>query len=310
MTTVSPRVPPQEEVLGYIPKVNNWGRWGRDDQLGTLNLITSKKRVQAASLVKDGLAVSCSRLITTEIAADVTAPFQHFMTGVGQGVTGQGGSSDFYGMNYHGYYYTHLDSLCHIFYDGLMYNGRSASLVTTREFAKANSVDAVHAGVVTRGVLLDITKVRKVKWMEPGQGIFPEDLEAAEKAGNVRVEEGDALLVRTGFWRFRTESGAIAPGKGRPGLHAACLPWLHRRGVALIASDAVNDLTPSGYPDLNLPMHQIGIVRMGLWLVDNGNFDELAATCEAKERREFMFMLSPLRVAGGTGSPANPLAVF
>lgn len=318
--SAKPKVPSEAEVSGYFTKLSNWGRWGKEDQLGTLNLITPQKRLQAAKLVRDGVSVSCARPIPRgEVAPDITNPFLHFMTGTGEGFVGQKsepgrmqGTGDFYGIAYHGYYFTHLDANCHILHDGQMYNGRSAGLITARDGAKAGAIGLVHMGVVTRGVLLDIPRVRGVKWLEPGKDhhIYPEDLDAAEKAQKVRVEPGDALLIRTGHWRRRTEQGAWPLAQGRAGLHAACLPWLHERGVAMLGSDGANDSVPSGYAGVTMPIHQVGIPMMGLWLMDDGNFEELAAGCETRSRWEFMFVLAPLRVETGTGSPANPLAIF
>lgn len=318
--SAKPRVPSEAEVSGYFTKLSNWGRWGKDDQLGTLNLITPQKRLQAARLVRDGVSVSCARPIPRgEQAPDITNPFLHFMTGTGEGFAGQKsepgrmqGTGDFYGIAYHGYYFTHLDANCHILYNGQMYNGQSAALVTAREGAKAGAIGLVHMGVVTRGVLLDIPRARGVKWLEPGKDhqIFPEDLDAAEQAQKVRVEQGDALLIRTGHWRRRKELGAWPLAQGRAGLHGACLPWLRERGVAMLGSDSANDAVPSGYEAYIQPVHQIGIPILGLWLMDNGNLEELAAACEQRSRWQFMFMLAPLRVETGTGSPVNPLAIF
>ena len=159
-------------------------------------------------------------------------------------------------------------------------------------------------------MLLDITKVRGKEWLEGGEGVFPEDLEAAEEAQGVRVEEGDALCLRLGWYKRRNQVGSAPRSIGRPGLHAATLPWLHQRGVALIAADASQDVSPSGYETLDIPIHQVGIVAMGLWLVDSANFEELAQRCQELKRWEFLFTLAPISFPGVTGSPLTPLAVF
>ena len=294
-----------------MDSLSNWGRWGSDDELGTLNLITPEKRAQAGSLVREGVSVTCSRLIVPEIAPDVTSiPPLHYMirTGEAAPATGPHGSSDFIGLSFHGLTITHLDSLCHQFWDGKMYNGKPASLVTAEHKATVGAVDQAQNGVVTRGVLLDITKVKGKDWLEAGEGVFTEDLEAAEEAQGVHVEEGDALLLRLGWYKRRQEVGP--PASGRPGLHAETLPWLHRRGVSIIAADASQDMDPSGYPTLGLPVHRVGIVAMGLWLIDAANFEGVAETCRRLNRWEFMFMVAPLRFKNATGSPVNPLAVF
>ncbi len=305
--------PTEEEVIGYMTSLSNWGRWGPDDELGTLNLITDAKRAQAGSLVKAGVSVTCSRLIVPEIAPDVTSiPPLHYMINTGESApsTGPGGSSDFIGLSFHGLTITHLDSLCHQFWDGKMYNGKSASLITAQQKATVGNVDAVQNGVVTRGVLLDITQVRGKEWLDPGEAVFTEDLEAAEAAQGVQVGEGDALLVRLGWYKRRQEVGPSTPEEGRPGLHAETLPWLRERGVSIITADASWDVAPSGYDRIGLPIHRVGIVGMGLWLIDAANLEELVKVCREMNRWEFMFVVAPLRFHNATGSPVNPLAIF
>ena len=306
-------IPTENQVLGYMKSLSNWGRWGKEDQLGTFNLITPDRVAQAASLVREGVTVTCARPILFENAPDITSiPPLHYMirAGTEASPTGAGGASDFIGLSFHGLTVTHLDSLSHQFWDGKMYNGFPANQVTAERGATVGSIDEAKHGVVTRGVLLDITKVRGVDWLEGGDGVFPDDLEAAEEAQGVHVESGDALLLRLGWFKRRTELGAVAPSFGRPGLHAAALPWLRERGVSLIAADASQDVAPSGYNRLPLPVHSVGIVAMGLWLIDAANFEELAPVCERLGRWDFMFMMAPLRLNNTTGSPVNPLAVF
>ena len=190
-----------------------------------------------------------------------------------------------------------------------MYNGKPASLVNAAQKATAGHIDNAQHGVVTRGVLLDIARLKGKDWLEPGEAVFSEDLEAAEAAQGVRVEEGDALLVRLGWYKRRLELGP-PPSAQRPGLHVATLPWLHQRGVSIIVADASHDVDPSGYPDIGPPLHAIGIPTMGLWMIDAANFEELAAVCERLDRSEFMFIVAPLRFHNATGSPVNPLAIL
>lgn len=302
------RIPTEEEVIGYMTSLSNWGRWGPDDELGTLNLITPEKRAQAGRLVTEGISVTCSRLIVPEIAPDVTSiPPLHYMVNVPPS-SGPGGASDFIGLSFHGLTITHLDSLCHQTWDGKMYNRKPASLVSVQQKATAGDIDKVQNGVVTRGVLLDITQVRGVEWLEAGEGVFTYDLEAAEEAQGVHVEEGDALILRLGWYKKRQQLGPSHPG--RPGLHAETLPWLHQRGVSIIVADASQDMDPSGYSRITPPVHKVGIVAMGLWLIDAANCEELVQVCRQLNRWEFMFIVAPLRFHRATGSPVNPLAVF
>lgn len=311
------QIPSEEEVLGYFDRCRNWGKWGPDDQLGTINYITPEKRKQAAGLVREGISVSCARPIQQELAPDVFSPPLHYMTGSGEkwaGKKSQPGelqsSADFIGLQFHGFTVTHIDSLAHIFYDGKMYNGQSSDKVTTSEGATVGSIDLLRDGVVSRGVLLDLPKTQGIKWIDVKDGQFPDHLEEAERACNVRVESGDVLLVRTGALRQRNEEGPRNIRESRHGFHGACVPWFHEREIAMLGSDTAQDLGPSGYPRVPMPVHQVGIVSMGLWLMDNANLEELAAACERYQRWEFMLTIGPLRVINGTGSPVNPIAIF
>ena len=309
------RTPSEAELLRWFDSLSNWRRWGDDDRLGTLNLITQECRVAAARLVREGLPVSCAWEIDPRPAADhVFGSPQRYMLGTGQGLAATprwSGASEFVGFIFHGYSVTHLDALSHYFWDGKMYGGVPADRVTSRHGATHHAVTEVPAGVTTRGVLLDVAATRGRRWLEPGEGVFPEDLEAAEAAQSVRVGAGDAVLLRTGYSRRKREHGPDrTQDVGRAGWHAACLPWLRERGVALIGCDTAQDVHPSGYPNIRSPMHAIGIVALGLWLLDNCDLEPVADTARRLERWEFHFQLSPLRLAGATGSPVNPIATF
>ncbi len=306
------RLPTEAEVIGYMDSLSNWGRWGPDDVLGTLNLITPEKRRQAAGLVREGISVTCARPIIPELAEDLTSiPPLHYMMNTGECAPEEGphAASDFLGIAPHGLTITHLDTPSHQFWNGKMYNGKPASLVTAQGKATVGGIDNVKEGVLTRGVLLDITQVKGKEWLEAGEGVFPEDLEAAEAAQGVRLGEGDALLLRLGWYKRRMQMGPPPP-PDRPGLHAASMPWLHQRGVSMIISDASHDVMPSGYPTLVMPVHRVGIVGMGLWLLDAANFEELLPVCQRLNRWEFMFTVAPLRWTNATGCPVNPLATF
>ena len=191
-----------------------------------------------------------------------------------------------------------------------MYNGRPSTLVNSRQGATKGSVELLADGVVTRGVLLDVARLRGVDWLEPGEAIFPDELEEAERSEKVRVDAGDVLLVRTGSLKYRHEVGARPPSDGKPGLHAACLPWIRERDVSMLGSDAIQDVQPSGYPRFLQPVHRIGIVHLGLWLIDNCNLEAVSKACASRGRWEFLICVAPLRIRYGTGSPVNPIAVF
>ncbi|MBH52479.1 MAG: hypothetical protein CL785_04950 [Chloroflexi bacterium] len=308
--------PSEEEISNYVNTLSNWGRWGNEDELGTINHITQEKVKEAISLVETGLTISCSRDIIAGVAADVTSPPLHIMTGSGEVFAlpeetplPMQGASDFIGMVFHGYAVTHVDALSHIFSKGKMYNNRSSALVTTRQGATKESIELLKNGVVTRGVLIDIPRFRKVNWLERGDGILPEELDAALKDQNTSVEPGDVLFVRTGHLKRRNEEGPKPIPEGLPGLDASCLPWIHSHGVAMLSGEPISDVMPSGY-SIHQPIHQIGIPHMGLWLIDNVNMEELSETCKEYNRWHFMLSIAPLRIQYGTGSPVNPIAIF
>ena len=311
------RLPTQEEVRDYFESLSNWGRWGDDDQLGTLNLVTPDKRRQAAALVREGLSIGCARPISTRHAVDQPITPVHFMVDSGEVYCLDGDdewttqhSTDYFGMPIHGPAQTHLDALCHQFWAGRMYNGRPSSLISSAGKAAFGAVDGPRDGIVTRGVLLDLAQLRDVLWYEPGEAAYVEDLEAAERRQGVRVEEGDALLVRFGWTKRRNVLGPVPRDGGRAGLHASCLPWLRERDVAILACDSAQEVRPTGYDGMFGPIHSVGQVAMGLWLVDNADFDALAEACARLGRYEFLFSVAPLHFPLATGSPINPLAVL
>jgi kynurenine formamidase len=313
------RVPSEDEVISYLKTQSNWGRWGAEDELGTINLITPAKRAAAARLVRDGVAVTGARPIVTDITPDTTFQVMRFMVDSGEGrdtasaerLRARRGAGEFIGMVFHGYTVTHIDTPAHFFWEGKLYNGRSCNLITSREGATVEAVELLHDGVVSRGVLLDVARTRGVRWLEPGEGVMPEDLEAAERAASVRVEAGDILVVRTGYYARRLAEGPAHPlHAGSPGPHAALLPWLKERGVAVWGSDTHNDVTPTPYPALGSPFHIGALVGLGLWLIDNMNLEDIATACADRGRWEFMLTLAPLRLRNVTGSPVNPIALF
>ena len=312
-------IPTESEVLGYFQSLSNWGRWGDDDQLGTLNFLSPEKVKQATSLVQDGVTVSCARTITFQSEPDIPVPPIHYMVESGEGwasgdkVTNRTaqGSSDFFGMVFHGFSITHVDSLAHFFWEGKMYNGRPAHLISTGMGATVESIELAKDGIVSRGVLVDVPRIRGVDWLERGEGVMPDDILAAEEQCGFKIEEGDVLLVRTGQLHRRNVEGPVNPREvGSTACQAACLPLFHERGIAMLGSDTGNDVMPTGYPNLSNPIHQVGIAGMGLWILDNANLEELAAACSERNRWEFMLSIGPLRLSNTTGSPVNPLAIF
>jgi kynurenine formamidase len=297
-----------DEVKASFERISNWGRWGQEDQRGALNFITAEKRAAAALLAKAGEIVSLALPLSTQTTVENPQPVQHMMLHVGPQAVA---ALDYFGIAPHGMAFTHLDALCHVFWDGKMYNGFSNREVG-RFGARKCAIDVTRDGIVSRGVLLDIPKTRKVEWLEPGDPIYPEDLNAAERLGAVQVGEGDILLVRTGRHLRRTAKGAWDPRReGLPGLDASCLTWLHERRIAVLGCDAVSDLIPNEYgSELSMPIHVGTLVMMGIHLIDNADLEALSAACARHNRYEFLFAMAPLILERGTASPVNPLAIL
>ena len=218
---------------------SNWGRWGKDDEIGALNLITPAKRKQAAGLVKDGITVSLATDVNTVKAEDNFAPYEHVIT-----QAAATGAADRLAVNYHGYAHTHLDGFAHRFFDGKMWNGFSWEEVQKEGGAKKNDIYTVHNGIFTRGILMDIARLKGVEYLEPGTRIYVSDLEAWEKRAGVKVADGDAVFIRTGRWTRRAKLGPWNAGGNIAGLDASVIPWLKQRGVALLGSEAAQDVAP------------------------------------------------------------------
>lgn len=304
-----------EEFDELFKKVCNWGRWGTDDERGTLNYITSANVRAAATLVRSGRTVSLGVPVSTVAGPDNPHPAAHYMAhtcDAGSNVGEPKIAMDYLASEVHGDYNTHLDALCHIAYKGRLYNNKPASLVTSRGSSLLD-ITAYADGIVGRGVLLDIPRLRGVNWLEPGEAVTREELEAAEKSQNVQLREGDIFMFRTGRHRRRQELGPWNngyDGEGRAGIHPNAMLLLHERKVAAFLPDADGETIPSNVEGVTLPIQALQIAAMGMACADNLQFEELVKVCEEENRWEFMVVIAPLRVPRGTGSLFNPMAIF
>ena len=303
----------EERAAEIFEGSKRWGRWGEDDQRGALNLLTQERVRRAVALAREGVVVSCGRELAVTPAVDNPLPALHHMTLAGDvnlRTAALQASADFVGVSFHGMAVSHIDALCHVFVDGQMYNGFPASDVTSLG-ARRNSIAAGFDGIVGRGVLLDIPRLRGVEWLEPGDAITPDELDAAGAAQGVAIETGDILLVSTGRDARRAEHGPWDPNNvGLAGLDAECIPWLADRDPSVLGSDGVSDVLPINPHSWTMPVHQCLLVAMGVHLLDNLHLGRLAATCAEQSRWEFLFVVAPLQIGGGTGSPVNPIALF
>jgi hypothetical protein len=303
-----------DQLRVWEQELSNWGRWGPTDQRGTLNLITPEKTVEATRLVRDGVTVTLQHFPRRENAVDsqTFGETRHWMSRINPETGEVAFALDEIQFSLHDGLLSHIDALCHyrteIDGEYVIFNGYPQNL--DQDGCKDLAIDRMGPGYVTRGVLVDMPLLRGVEWLDPSTPIYVEDLEAWEAFAGVRVQPGDALLVRTGRWAKRASEGAWDHTRGGAGLHASVLPWLHERGVALLVGDAVNDVQPSGVAGINRPIHQLTQVNLGLPLVDNGYMEDAAREAAARQRWEFMVSWQINRIEGGTASPFNAIATF
>ena len=307
--TLQPRLSNAEfDVL--FEQVSNWARWDEASPRGTLNHLTPDRIVAAARLVRTGTTVSLGLPLDTEPRVDNPAPAEHRMTQLAD--TGSGAVrfvKDFIGVDFHNDGHSHLDALSHVSYRGALFGGASDTSAT-KEGATVGDVSIAKDGLVGRGVLLDLPRLRGVPWLEPGEQVSVDELTAAERREGLRIEPGDILLVRTGHPRRLAELGPWDTGKAKAGLHPGTAILLTERRIAVLGSDTNSDAAPSTTEGVPFPIHVLAVNAMGLHLLDYLQFEELAAVCERAQRWEFMCVVAPLRIPGGTGSPVNPIAVF
>jgi len=300
------------EFRELFDEVSNWGRWGEQGARGALNHLTAERVAAAAKMVRSGVTVSLSQQVNTRQGIDNPEPADHHMTMLTDVDIGFGSvrfAKDYIGVDYHNEGHTHIDALSHVAYEGALYDGHPDGMVTSRG-AGAGAIDLVKDGLIGRGVLLDVPRARGVRWLEPGEHVFPVDLEAAEQAQAVRVGAGDILLVRTGHARRLAEVEAWDTRSAKAGLHPTTTRFLAERCVAVLGSDGNNDTAPSTTEGVAFPIHVLAINAMGIHLLDYLQFEDLVGRCEEAGRWEFLLVAAPLRIVGGTGSPVNPIAIL
>jgi kynurenine formamidase len=300
------------EFKELFQAVSNWGRWGEDDERGALNHITPDRVVAAAALIRSGQTMSLSLQVNTHAGIENPEPADHHMTMMADSDDGAHGlqfAKDYIGIDYHNDSHTHIDAFCHVAFDGLLYNGVRSDSITSKG-GSAGTIEGARHGLISRGVLLDVPRLRGAQWLEPGENIFREDLELAERTQGVSVGEGDILLIRTGHPSRLAELGAWDTATAKAGLHPTTATFLAERAISVLGSDGNSDTAPSTTESVGFPMHVLALTAMGVPLLDYLQLDELAAACASRGRWDFFFAAAPLRIIGGTGSPLNPIAVL
>jgi kynurenine formamidase len=303
----------QAEFDELFSLCSNWHRWGSDDERGALNLIDASHLAKAATLVREGRSISCGRDLETKSAVDNPSQALHYMVKLpGDDVSDSRETSaafDFLGLECHGEVHSHIDALCHIAYNGLLYNGFSARRVTV-EGAEVCGLDEIAEGILSRGVLLDIARLHGEPWLPAGYAISREELEGAEQLAHLEVGVGDVVLLRTGQSSRRKAEGPWDSAHLKAGLHPRAMPWFKEREIAAIAFDGDGDVEPHRTEGIRSPIHVLGINAMGLHFFDCLDLDDLAETCAALDRWEMLFTAAPLRLVGGTGCAINPIAMM
>jgi kynurenine formamidase len=285
----------REQFDTWMSELSNWGRWGDDDELGALNLITPAKRVAAARLVETGTTVSMARAMTIERLENpdqASASRPPVLVGSARNVFDinvEGGYFwERYEIEFHGGAVSHLDALCHVAYNGKVYNGRNFEDVASKEDGcSAMGIINLQDGLVTRGVLLDM----------PGKAVRRQDIEAWEAETGITISAGDALFLRTG--RDIGQTG---------GYHPSLIPFLRERDIALLGADVPQE--GGEVEGVAVPVHFFSLVALGVHLFDNLGLEDLAQTASELNRWEFMFVASPHVVPNGSGSAINPAAIF
>ncbi|HZF26726.1 MAG TPA: cyclase family protein [Steroidobacteraceae bacterium] len=301
------RVFPMEAELDRLfDELDNAGRWGKDDELGTLNYITNEKRLAAARLVRTGRALSLARDLNTTQSATNPSPVRHTMCYQSHYPIG---AVDALCLDMHGFALTHLDAIAHVYRGPDIYNKRKAADVALPSGLAFGDMLAQKDGIFTRGVLLNIAAARGSEWLAPDEGVYAADLDAAQKHQRIRVESGDCIFVYTGLQKREAAEGPENLGQ-RVGIMPDAIKWMHEREIAVYSGDCV-DAFPNPYgARYIIYFHAIALAAMGLILLDIPALEPLVVACGELERSDFLLTMAPLRIKGGTGSPVNPIAIF
>lgn len=303
------------EFHDIAKRVNNWGRWGADDEIGTLNLITDEVVRQAAAEVRTGRRIPLALPLRQDGVQTGLMPGRvnplHTMVQINQEIFGPGTvacSDDAVTMGLQAA--THWDALTHVSHSGRLYNGRPADSITPHGGAEFSGIDKARH-IVSRGVLLDVARARGVDRLDGGHAVTPEDLEAAEEFAGTRVRAGDIVLVRTGQIQVYLAGNKEAYGYPSPGLSIRTPEWFHARDVAAVANDTLTfEIFPPEIEDLWLPVHALDLVEMGMLQGQNWNLEKLSTACGETGRYVFLLSAMPEPFVGGTGTPVAPVAVL
>ncbi len=296
-------------------RVNNWGRWGDGDEIGTLNLITDEVVRRAAEEVRTGRRVPLALPLRQDGVQTGMMPGRvnplHAMVQINQEIFGPGTvacSDDAVTMGLQAA--THWDALTHVSHSGRLYNGRPADTITAHGGAEFSGIDKARH-IVSRGVLLDVARAHGRDRLDGSHAVTPEDLDAAEELAGTRVRAGDIVLVRTGQVQVYLAGDKEAYGYPSPGLSIRTPEWFHARDVAAVANDTLTfEIFPPEIEDLWLPVHALDLVEMGMIQGQNWNLEKLSTACGQTGRYAFLLSAMPEPFVGATGTPVAPVAIL
>jgi kynurenine formamidase len=313
---VSKELTERDKFNNLSKEISNWGRWGPNDQLGTLNNISDKNIIEAKKLIIEGKTISLSRNMGKKITPFNSAPIKHQPFIIPSGAFGQDpehsheGAGDTFEINYHGFSHTHIDAINHFARDGKMYNGYTFEIGSNNEFENLGIEEVGKLGIVSRGVLIDLPVFFDVDYIKSGTAIKIEDIKKWEKKNNIKIGKGDILLLRTGRWEELRQKGYWDFSKKATGFHYSVATFFKERDIAVIGCDGVNDVMPSGIESKFNALHELAIVDLGMPIIDNMDLDLLSKKLEKLNRKTFLFIANPLRIKGATGTPINPIAIY
>ncbi|WP_455360815.1 cyclase family protein [Streptomyces sp. SYSU K21746] len=303
------------EFHDIAKRVNNWGRWGADDEIGTLNLITDQVAREAASAVVTGRRIPLALPLHQDGVQTGVIPGRinplHSMVQINQELFGPGTvacSDDAVTMGLQAA--THWDALTHVSHSGKIYNGRPADTITPHTRARFSGIDKARH-IVSRGVLLDVARAHGADRLAGDHAVTPEDLSAAEELAGTTVRTGDIVLVRTGQIQLYLAGDKHGYGYPSPGLSVRTPEWFHARDVAAVANDTLTfEIFPPEIENLWLPVHALHLVEMGMLQGQNWNLEKLSTACAEEGRYSFLLAAMPEPFVGGVGTPVAPVAVL
>jgi len=313
---ISKEISEREKFDNLSKKISNWGRWGEQDQLGTLNNISDESIEKARELIIEGKTISLARNLEKNANPFNFFPLKHnpfIMNPEDYGSDphlSQEAAGDIFEINYHGYAHTHLDGINHFARDGKMYNGYSFEINEENEFSNLGIHEIGEHGIISRGVLIDLPVFFGEDFIRAGTAITTNDIIEWEKKNNIKIKKGDILLLRTGRWEQLRQEGYWDFTKLATGFHFTVAEFLKERDVAAIGCDGVSDVYPSGIESKKDALHELVLVDLGMPIFDNMDLDLLSIELKKLNRSTFFFVANPLKIKGATGAPINPVAIF